>query len=66
MRGRLPEVISHITKEGTMHDINRRRIALMKAKIAELEEWETKNTQPHNIRVSTRKEQTEQLEKTVV
>jgi len=38
MRGRLPEIISRITKEGKMHDINRRRISLVKATTAELEE----------------------------
>jgi len=40
-----------------MHDTNKRRIALVKAKIAELEEWETKDTQTHHARVNTRIEQ---------
>jgi len=54
MRSRLPDIISHITKEGNMHDANRRRIALVKAKIAELEEWKNRDTHTRKVGISTR------------
>jgi len=52
MRSRLPDIIAHITKVGNMHDINKRRIALVKAKIAELEKWENRDTHAHNAELT--------------